>query len=68
MNSTLVSLTIIAGLAVGAWGLAELVKWLAHKIGYSADRRVLGDLRAHADSPFAISSSSLPSLSRSKVV
>jgi hypothetical protein len=33
MNSTLVSLVVIAGLGLVAWGLAELAKWLAHKIG-----------------------------------
>ena len=33
MNSTLVSLTVILAMGVVAWGLAELAKWLAHKIG-----------------------------------
>ena len=33
MNSTLVSLIVILAMGVVAWGLAELAKWLAHKIG-----------------------------------
>jgi predicted DNA-binding transcriptional regulator AlpA len=33
MNSSLVSLIVILGISVVAWVLAELAKWLAHKIG-----------------------------------
>ena len=32
MNSTLVSLTVILAMGVVAWGLAELVRWLAPKM------------------------------------
>ena len=38
MNSTLVSLIVILGISVVAWGLAELVKWLAPKMAPSVSQ------------------------------
>ena len=32
MNSILISLIVIASLGMAAWGLAEIARWLAHKM------------------------------------